>query len=250
MNNVPACLEEMKRADRGDGRARHPDLHQRERAGLWTSPEFTPIFERMRGLRPAHLAASRRAAPSMTGLRVEQKSTFEIWWLFGWPYETSAACARMVFSGFFDRWPNLKIITHHMGAMIPYLENRIGMGMDQMGTRTGGDGLQPAMSRATWRRRASGPWTTSTCSTADTFRQRVRPGDPLRARLLRPGPLAFRHGLPVRIRRAARCSSGKACARSASLATSRRDSRQNSCHGNAERLLRLDQPMACAHCGD
>jgi len=23
---------------------------------------------------------------------------------FGWPYETSAAMARMVFSGFFDRW--------------------------------------------------------------------------------------------------------------------------------------------------
>jgi aminocarboxymuconate-semialdehyde decarboxylase len=42
----------------------------------------------------------------------------------------------MVFSGFFDRWPNLKVITHHMGAMIPFLENRIGMGMDQLGKRT------------------------------------------------------------------------------------------------------------------
>jgi hypothetical protein len=28
--------------------------------------------------------------------------------------------ARMVFSGFFDRWPNLGGHTHHMGAMIPY----------------------------------------------------------------------------------------------------------------------------------
>jgi len=43
---------------------------------------------------------------------------------------------RMVFSGFFDRWPNLKIITHHMGAMVPYLEARVGLGMDQLGTRT------------------------------------------------------------------------------------------------------------------
>jgi aminocarboxymuconate-semialdehyde decarboxylase len=42
----------------------------------------------------------------------------------------------MVFSGFFDRWPNLKVITHHMGAMIPYLEDRIGWGMDQLGART------------------------------------------------------------------------------------------------------------------
>jgi predicted TIM-barrel fold metal-dependent hydrolase len=41
-----------------------------------------------------------------------------------------------VFSGFFDRWLNLKIITHHLGAMVPFLESRIGFGMDQMGTRT------------------------------------------------------------------------------------------------------------------
>ncbi len=55
--------------------------------------------------------------------------------MFGWPYETSAAMARMVFSGFFDRWPNLKIITHHLGAMAPFLEARVGLGLDQLGTR-------------------------------------------------------------------------------------------------------------------
>jgi aminocarboxymuconate-semialdehyde decarboxylase len=44
--------------------------------------------------------------------------------------------ARMVFSGFFDRWPNLKVITHHMGAMIPYFTGRVGYGWDQLGTRT------------------------------------------------------------------------------------------------------------------
>ncbi len=43
--------------------------------------------------------------------------------------------ARMVFSGFFDRWPNLKIITHHLGAMVPYLEARVGLGLDQLGKR-------------------------------------------------------------------------------------------------------------------
>jgi len=44
--------------------------------------------------------------------------------------------ARMVFSGFFDRFPNLKIITHHMGGMIPYFEGRVGYGWDQLGART------------------------------------------------------------------------------------------------------------------
>jgi predicted TIM-barrel fold metal-dependent hydrolase len=44
--------------------------------------------------------------------------------------------ARLVFSQMFDKLPNLKIITHHMGAMAPYLVDRIGYGMDQFGTRT------------------------------------------------------------------------------------------------------------------
>jgi len=43
---------------------------------------------------------------------------------------------RMVFAGFFDRWPGLTIITHHMGAMLPYFEGRAGHGLDQLGTRT------------------------------------------------------------------------------------------------------------------
>jgi len=42
-----------------------------------------------------------------------------------------------VFSGLFDRHPNLKIITHHMGAMIPYFAGRIEQGWGlEMGSRT------------------------------------------------------------------------------------------------------------------
>jgi predicted TIM-barrel fold metal-dependent hydrolase len=66
----------------------------------------------------------------------EQKSKYEIWWLFGWPYETSAFMARLVFSGMLDKLPKLKIITHHLGAMAPFLVNRLGYGMDQFGSRT------------------------------------------------------------------------------------------------------------------
>ncbi|HEX9672014.1 MAG TPA: amidohydrolase family protein, partial [Burkholderiales bacterium] len=66
----------------------------------------------------------------------ESKSKYEIWWLFGWPYETSACMARIVFSGMLQKLPELKIITHHLGAMAPYFDARIGLGMDQMGART------------------------------------------------------------------------------------------------------------------
>lgn len=66
----------------------------------------------------------------------EDRSEYEIWWTFGWPYETSAAMARMVFSGLFDRNPGLKIFTHHAGGMVPFFEGRVGAGWDQMGKRT------------------------------------------------------------------------------------------------------------------
>jgi uncharacterized protein len=41
-----------------------------------------------------------------------------------------------VFSGMLEKLPNLKIITHHLGAMAPFFDARIGYGMDQLGTRT------------------------------------------------------------------------------------------------------------------
>ena len=44
--------------------------------------------------------------------------------------------ARMVFSGLFDRLPELRIVTHHLGAMIPYFEGRVGPLWDQLGSRT------------------------------------------------------------------------------------------------------------------
>ena len=44
--------------------------------------------------------------------------------------------AHIVFEGLFDRFPDLKVITHHMGGMIPYFEGRVGPGWDQLGART------------------------------------------------------------------------------------------------------------------
>ena len=71
----------------------------------------------------------------------EKKSHYEIWWTFGWSYETAAAMARLVFSGIIDKYPNLKIITHHFGGIVPMLEGRIGPGWDQLGARTSDEDL-------------------------------------------------------------------------------------------------------------
>jgi predicted TIM-barrel fold metal-dependent hydrolase len=59
-----------------------------------------------------------------------------IWWTFGWSYETAAAMARLVFSKTLDNNPNLKIIVHHFGGIVPMLEGRLGPGNDVLGSRT------------------------------------------------------------------------------------------------------------------
>jgi len=98
-------------------------------------PETMPLFDLMAELdRPIWMHPARGADfPDYKG---EPKSHYEIWWTFGWPYETSVAMAHLVFSGLFDRHPDIKIITHHLGGMIPYFEGRVGPGWDQLGART------------------------------------------------------------------------------------------------------------------
>lgn len=45
--------------------------------------------------------------------------------IFGWPFDTTIAMARLVFSGMMEEFPNLNIIVHHMGAMVPHFSERI-----------------------------------------------------------------------------------------------------------------------------
>jgi len=98
-------------------------------------PKFEPIFATMAEfdlpiwLHPVGTA-------SMPDYPTEKKSRYEMWWCFHWPYETSVAMVRMVFSGLFDRYPKLKIITHHLGGMIPYYDGRVGNGLKVLGSRT------------------------------------------------------------------------------------------------------------------
>jgi predicted TIM-barrel fold metal-dependent hydrolase len=133
MNNVKATLDEMTRAIEKLG-ARGIQIFTNVNGRPLDDPEFLPIFEKMADYDlPIWMHPTRPAG--FADYPGEKQSKFDIWWVFGWPYETSAAMARMVFSGFFDKWPNLKIITHHLGAMAPFLEARIRLGLEQLGTR-------------------------------------------------------------------------------------------------------------------
>src|SRR5260370_9933839 len=81
----------------------------------------------------------------MTDYAAEAKSRYEMWWCFGWPYDTSVAMSRLVFAGLFDRHPGIKIITHHCGGMIPYFDGRVGPGLAVLGARTSGEVYSTAL---------------------------------------------------------------------------------------------------------
>jgi predicted TIM-barrel fold metal-dependent hydrolase len=128
------AVRELKRAV-GDLGARGFQIFSNIAGKPISAPEFLPLFETMVEYDlPIWLHPYRGA--DMTDFKSEEQSEFEIWWTFGWPYDTSAAMARLVFAGYFDRFPSLKIITHHMGAMVPYFAGRVGPGWDQLGART------------------------------------------------------------------------------------------------------------------
>jgi predicted TIM-barrel fold metal-dependent hydrolase len=109
-------------------------------------PAFEPFFAAMNKLnKPIWLHPTRGA--NFPDYLSEKKSKYEIWWTFGWSYETAAAMARLVFSGIMDKYPNLKIITHHFGGIVPMLEGRIGPGWDQLGARTSDEDLGAVLKR-------------------------------------------------------------------------------------------------------
>lgn len=134
MNDPQGLLEEAKRAIQDLG-AVGVQIFSNVLGQPLDNPDFSPFFDLMAEYNiPIFLHPARAA--NFSDYKKESKSLYEIWWAFGWPYETSAAMARLVFSGLFDKHPQIKIITHHLGGMIPYFAGRVGPGWDQLGSRT------------------------------------------------------------------------------------------------------------------
>ncbi len=135
LDDVDAALNEAERAITTLG-ARGIQVFSNIAGHPLDEERFKPVFALMAAHDlPIWLHPARTA--SMPDYASETKSRFEMWWCFGWPYETTVAMARLVFAGVFDRHPDLKIVTHHLGGgMIPFFDGRIGAGMEVLGQRT------------------------------------------------------------------------------------------------------------------
>ena len=131
MNNVEASLAEIDRAITQLG-ARGMQVFTNVAGKPLSAPEFRPIFQAMAAPRPAGMGASHARARTFRTTRTRKNSENEIWFSFGWPYETTACMTRLIYSGIFDELPALKIVTHHMGGMIPYFAGKIKLGFRQI----------------------------------------------------------------------------------------------------------------------
>jgi uncharacterized protein len=140
MNDVDATLAEIDRAVHELG-ALGIQIYTHVNGEALDHPRFEPVFARMAELDRAIWVHPARNS-SWPDYPTEQKSKFEIWWLFGWPYDTSVFMARLVFAGILTRHPELRVLTHHAGGMVPFFSGRVGPGMDSFGARTPEDGRE------------------------------------------------------------------------------------------------------------
>ena len=62
------------------------------------------------------------------GAEVMDMGEFDMSWSVGFMFDTTLAATRMIFTGFFDKYPNLKLIASHGGAALPYLVGRFEKG--------------------------------------------------------------------------------------------------------------------------
>ncbi len=129
MNNPDAAVDEANRAVAELGAAGCL-VYTNVLGRPLSDPAFLPLFEKMNALgRPVWMHPIRGAEHA--DYASESRSEHELWFALGWPYETAAAMMRLVYSGLFDRLPDIRIITHHLGGLVPYLQGKLALGFRQ-----------------------------------------------------------------------------------------------------------------------
>jgi uncharacterized protein len=123
MNNIEASLKEIDRAIK-DLQLKGIQLLTPSNDKPLDSPEFLPIYEKMANY-DLPIWIHPRRAQNYSDYRTENESKYRVFSVFGWPFETTVAMTRIVFSGILGKYPNLKFITHHCGGMIPFLRERL-----------------------------------------------------------------------------------------------------------------------------
>jgi hypothetical protein len=113
MNDIDAALEETDRAIT-KLRLKGIQLYSRIAGEPLDSPRLKPLYQKMAGYN----------LPIWIHPTTNEKLDNDIG-IFSWPFETTSAMLRLVKSGVFAEYPNIKFIVHHAGAMVPFFGERI-----------------------------------------------------------------------------------------------------------------------------
>ncbi len=108
MNNVDAALAEMDRAITTLG-ARGVQVCTNVNGRPLDEPELFPVFERVTNTHDLPIFMHPARPATRADYVNEPISKYEIWQVLGWPFETSVAMSRMVFSGFFEKLPTMRL---------------------------------------------------------------------------------------------------------------------------------------------
>jgi aminocarboxymuconate-semialdehyde decarboxylase len=111
LNDMEAALEETDRAIKQLG-FKGVQLFARINGEQLDNPKYRPLYEKM----------AKYDLPIWIHPVSDEKLDEP---LFGWPFATSLAMLRLVNSGIFNDFPDIKFIVHHCGAMIPCFQGRI-----------------------------------------------------------------------------------------------------------------------------
>jgi predicted TIM-barrel fold metal-dependent hydrolase len=126
LSDVEAAARELDRALTQLG-ALGAQLYTNVLGAPLDEPRFEPLFTKLEDAgRAVWLHPTRSAA--WADYPVESWSDYGLWWSLGWPYETAAALARLVYSGHMERHPRQLVIAHHGGGMTPHFSARLAMG--------------------------------------------------------------------------------------------------------------------------
>jgi len=123
MNDPEAAVAEAERAIK-DLRLRGVEIFSDIAGKPIDAPEFMPLYEKMAEFgRPIFIHP--RGEMSTPDYEGEKISKYRLWTKVRWPYATTMAVCRLVYSGVLERFPGLKVVTHHCGGLIPYLVGRL-----------------------------------------------------------------------------------------------------------------------------
>jgi predicted TIM-barrel fold metal-dependent hydrolase len=111
MSDAGAAAAELGRA-MGELGALGAQLHTNVSGAPLDDARFDPVFETVTRCDGAIWLHPTRSA-IWSDYPAESRSKYGIWWSLGWPYETSVAMARLVYSGCLDRHPGLRVRPRH-----------------------------------------------------------------------------------------------------------------------------------------